>query len=55
MAKLFKMRFNFDVSMFRFLGHELITDRIPVLFELVKNSYDANSDGVVLIFHNEVR
>ena len=52
MAKPFKLRFNFDVSTFRLLGRELITDRITALFELVKNCYDANSDKVVLTFHN---
>ena len=52
MAKPFKLKFNFDVSTFRLLGRELITDRITALFELVKNCYDANSDKVVLTFHN---
>lgn len=48
----FKLKFNFDVSTFRLLGRELITDRITALFELVKNCYDANSDRVTLVFHN---
>ena len=52
MAQPFKLKFNFDVSTFRLLGRELITDRITALFELVKNCYDANSDKVVLTFHN---
>lgn len=52
MAEPFKLKFNFDVSTFRLLGRELITDRITALFELVKNCYDANSDSVVLEFHN---
>lgn len=52
MAEPFKLKFNFDVSTFRLLGRELITDRITALFELVKNCYDANSDRVVLEFHN---
>lgn len=52
MGKPFKLKFNFDVSTFRLLGRELITDRITALFELVKNCYDANSDKVVLTFHN---
>ena len=30
------LKFNFDVSAFRLLGRELITDRITALFELVK-------------------
>lgn len=52
MAKPINLRFNFDVSTFRLLGRELITDRITALFELVKNCYDANSDKVTLTFHN---
>lgn len=41
---------QFDVSTFRLLGRELITDRITALFELVKNSYDANSTKVTIKF-----
>lgn len=52
MPESFKLKFNFDVSTFRLLGRELITDRITALFELVKNCYDANSDSVLLEFHN---
>jgi signal transduction histidine kinase len=48
----FKLKWNFDVSTFRLLGRELITDRITALFELVKNCYDANADTTTLIFHN---
>lgn len=48
MPDLFKLKFNFDVSTFRLLGRELITDRITALFELVKNCYDANSNHVTL-------
>lgn len=52
MSNAYKLKFNFDVSTFRLLGRELITDRITALFELVKNCYDANSDSVKLDFHN---
>lgn len=52
MNEMLKLKFNFDVSTFRLLGRELITDRITALFELVKNCYDANSDKVLLEFHN---
>ena len=45
-----KMHFKFDVSTFRLLGRELITDRITALFELVKNCYDANAQNVDLFF-----
>lgn len=44
--------FKFDVSTFRLLGRELITDRITALFELVKNSYDANAENVTVEFYN---
>jgi signal transduction histidine kinase len=46
------LKFRFDVSAYRLLGRELITDRITALFELVKNSYDANTDRVEVIFHS---
>ena len=52
MADVFKLNFNFDVSTFRLLGRELITDRITALFELVKNCYDANANQVILDFNN---
>lgn len=48
----FKLKWNFDVSTFRLLGRELITDRITALFELVKNCYDANANTTTLFFHN---
>jgi DNA mismatch repair ATPase MutL len=41
---------KFDVSTFRLLGRELITDRITALFELVKNCYDANATKVTIKF-----
>lgn len=44
------LHFKFDVSTFRLLGRELITDRITALFELVKNSYDANAEKVEITF-----
>lgn len=44
------LHFKFDVSTFRLLGRELITDRITALFELVKNSYDANAENVDITF-----
>ncbi|WP_127138045.1 sensor histidine kinase [Flagellimonas oceanensis] len=44
------IKFNFDVSAYRLLGRELITDRITALFEIVKNSYDANSNVVSISF-----
>jgi signal transduction histidine kinase len=47
-----KLKWRFDVSTFRLIGRELITDRITALFELVKNCYDANSTRVDIIFEN---
>ena len=41
---------KFDISTFRLLGRELITDRITALFELVKNAYDANAQNVHVEF-----
>lgn len=44
------LHFKFDVSTFRLLGRELISDRITALFELVKNCYDANANTVTITF-----
>jgi len=46
------LQFKFDVSAYRLLGRELITDRITALFELVKNCYDANAENVLVQFEN---
>lgn len=46
------LKWRFDVSTFRLIGRDLITDRITALFELVKNSYDANAQNVVVSFEN---
>ena len=46
------LRYRFDVSTFRLLGRELISDRITALFELVKNCYDANAKNVTIRFEN---
>jgi len=46
------LKFRIDVSAYRLLGRELITDRITALFELVKNAYDANANKVDVIFHS---
>lgn len=52
MAQSNKLKWRFDVNTFRLLGRDLITDRITALFELVKNSYDANAESVNIEFHN---
>ena len=46
------LKWRFDVSTFRLIGRDLITDRITALFELVKNSYDANAQNVTVTFKN---
>lgn len=46
------LKFKFDVSAYRLIGRELITDRITALFELVKNCYDANAENVFIDFLN---
>ncbi|MBR3960019.1 MAG: ATP-binding protein [Bacteroidales bacterium] len=46
------LKWRFDVSTFRLIGRDLITDRITALFELVKNSYDANAQTVNVTFKN---
>ncbi|MEY4903276.1 MAG: hypothetical protein RLZZ292_1091 [Bacteroidota bacterium] len=46
------LKWRFDVNTFRLLGRDLITDRITALFELVKNSYDANAKNVTIEFIN---
>lgn len=44
------LKWRFDVSTFRLIGRDLITDRITALFELVKNCYDANAQKVSVVF-----
>lgn len=46
------LKWRFDVSTFRLIGRDLITDRITALFELVKNCYDANAQNVTVTFEN---
>lgn len=46
------LKWRFDISTFRLIGRELITDRITALFELVKNCYDANATAVEVLFEN---
>lgn len=46
------LKWRFDVSTFRLIGRDLITDRVTALFELVKNCYDANANEVTVSFEN---
>lgn len=52
MDKQGTLKWRFDVSTFRLIGRDLITDRITALFELVKNCYDANAQLVNVKFEN---
>ena len=52
MSEQGSLKWRFDVSTFRLIGRDLITDRITALFELVKNSYDANAQNVIVSFEN---
>lgn len=44
------LKWRFDVSTFRLIGRDLITDRVTALFELIKNCYDANATEVTVVF-----
>lgn len=46
------LKWRFDVSTFRLIGRDLITDRVTALFELIKNCYDANATEVTVTFEN---
>lgn len=46
------LKWRFDVSTFRLIGRDLITDRVTALFELIKNCYDANATEVTILFSN---
>lgn len=46
------LKWRFDISTFRLIGRDLITDRVTALFELVKNCYDANAQSVKVVFEN---
>ncbi len=46
------LKWRFDISTFRLIGRDLITDRVTALFELIKNCYDANATEVTVKFEN---
>ncbi|ALG68723.1 sensor histidine kinase [Beggiatoa leptomitoformis] len=50
-----ELHWKFDISTFRLLGRELITDRITAIVELVKNAYDANATIVHVRFFNTAK
>ena len=41
------VNWKFDISTYRLLGRELITDSVTAIVELVKNAYDANAVKVI--------
>ena len=45
------MKFKISTGLKNLIGRELITDAYVAIFELVKNSYDANASQVTLSFH----
>jgi len=47
-----KLKFRISTELKTLIGKELITDDYIAIFELVKNSYDANAKKVKIIFQN---
>lgn len=47
-----KIRFRTNSRHISQLGRELVTDFVTALTELIKNAYDADADGVKIIFDN---
>src|SRR4030042_1975220 len=52
MPKLDPTKFRVSSALKTIIGKELITDDFIAVFELVKNSFDANSKRVDIIFKN---
>lgn len=48
------MKFTYNPRIIRHLGYELITSDAIALTELIKNSYDAKADTVLINFYNGV-
>ena len=49
MSETGSLKWRFDVSAFRLIGRDLITDRVTAVYELVKNCYDANATSVEVV------
>ena len=45
-------QFKISSALKDIIGRELITDELVAVFELVKNSFDANATKVQIIFKN---
>lgn len=52
MAKKNSLNFRISTGLKDLLGQDLITDEFIAVFELVKNSYDAHSREVYIVFEN---
>ena len=52
MIEMTQLHFQTSAGMKSIIGKELITDANTAIFELVKNSYDANANKVTIIFEN---
>lgn len=48
-----QMNFRISSALKNLIGKELITDEFVAVFELVKNSFDANAKNVKVIFENQ--
>ncbi len=48
-----QMNFRISSALKNLIGKELITDEFVAVFELVKNSFDANATNVKVIFENQ--
>lgn len=48
-----KVQFKISSALKNLIGKELITDEFVAVFELVKNSFDANAKNVKVIFENQ--
>ena len=47
-----KLQFKVSSALKDLVGKDLIRNENIAIFELVKNSYDANADNVEIEFHN---
>ena len=47
------MQFRISSALKNLIGQELITDEFVAVFELVKNSFDANAKHVKVVFENQ--
>ena len=48
-----ELNFRISSALKNLIGKELITDEFVAVFELVKNSFDANAKNVRIVFKNQ--